>query len=338
MTTSAHPMIQPVQWSKDPDQLRGEMPELRRQIYQIIWDSAIACALRGPALTHRRLSGTVAGGYTVGVSWREVSGSPGYWRFRIDFPATRHQEGTLTPPGRYRVGEVEISPADCFTLGQLVRHMGQNGIGTAATAAGLLEGLFTHEPVLLTIDGPGTSGAVKLTAAGSALLKAWRQAKLTQDGTVRNEILEALASKSVSVEDALTRCGVPMAEKLARQIDTVAEKWGGLSQAEGWRALAGAKASPPKVELPWHLHPEHYLAADHPLKALRERMEQELSADDVRWLSSLPAEKAKARLNWLTTCQDDDRCEGIPPLSGPGFEWNTLLMWLCGADDPEWFR
>lgn len=177
---------------------------------------------------------------------------------------------------------------------------------------------------------------VKLTDAGSRLLKAWREAKLTQDGTAREEILEAVASRSVSAEDALARCGVPMAAELARQIDAVAERWGGLSQADGWKALAGAQASPPRVELPRLLNPEHSLPAGHPLLALRERMEQELSAGDERWLVALPAEKAKARLNWLACCQDEGGW--LPPLSGPGFEWNTLLLWLCGADDPQWLR
>jgi hypothetical protein len=129
-----------------------------------------------------------------------------------------------------------------------------------------------------------------------------------------------------------------MAAKLAQQIDAVAERWGGLSQADGWKALAGAKASPPRVELPGNLNPGHYLPVDHPLVALRERMEQELGSGDDRWLLSLPADRAKARLDWLSSWLHDGDGGDLPPLSGPGFEWNTLLMWLCGADDPGWLR
>jgi hypothetical protein len=31
-----------------------------------------------------------------------------------------------------------------------------------------------------------------------------------------------------------------------------------------------------------------------------------------------------------------ERAAAEPQLQG--FEWNTLLMWLCGADDPAWLR
>jgi len=84
---SAHPMLQPVDWSLTPESLKGGIDEDRRNIYEVVWNSAIACTLKPPVLVHHRFV-YGDGHYRVAIaSVSPAQEKVGYWHFRDDFPS-----------------------------------------------------------------------------------------------------------------------------------------------------------------------------------------------------------------------------------------------------------
>ena len=145
---SSHPMIQPVDWNRDPSSLEGAMPEARRQIYQLVWDSALACTLVAPDLQHRRhFFHAGPSGETTLVVACVMGGEKrqGYWRFRQDYPhwVFPINKATGAEPSQLEIRSVAAVPAASITLGRLILGLEQRGIGTPASLAGLLQKMIT---------------------------------------------------------------------------------------------------------------------------------------------------------------------------------------------------
>lgn len=162
---SAHPMIQPTDWQKTPDSLVGGISEDRRQLYQMIWDKAIACTLRAPLLVHGRYL-FQCDQHVMAIA--TVSGSAtrvGYWQFRQDFPkfSFPHQTSKINPTGLILV-KAEPKQHNVATFGQLILEMKKNRIGTAAGVAGLLEQQFAGSKHGLVSYSKSSDGSLRIQA------------------------------------------------------------------------------------------------------------------------------------------------------------------------------
>lgn len=341
---SAHPMLQPVDWSQPPESLENAVSPARLDLYRIVWNSALAVTLRAPALIYERVLAE-AGEHSI--CCMTVAPSPdrvGYWRFRQDVPSSPWPQATVAPSGpRLTLVDARCVRVGGVSLGELIGHMETQAIGTPATTAGLLREAIeptkgARKPTLRLEWGQSllphqSRWMVRLTDFGQQGLAAWRQAELVDDTSARHHTLERVAAGDQSPAEALVKFfGDAPDEVLANilsDVEAICSRWQGLSQADGLRALAKEQAKPPKLSgLPRWIDPELMLDEHHPLRALREEMEAALAVEHPMWPSMATQTKANYRRDWLLSRQRSDR--RIPELDDDDARFNVLTHWLIG--------
>lgn len=337
---SAHPMIQPVDWSQSPKSLKGAVSAERLAIYETIWNSAIATTLRAPHLVYTRTLAW-ADGVPVSVLAVTAQGQYGYWSFRQDFPSIPCPYCDVPPGGRgWRITAAQCVRVKPVTLGRLVRAMESGDIGTPSSTAEHLRGAMEGAKALLTVKkGPSLSHpqgvwVVGVTLHGKQALAAWRDTSLLPNAPRVRADLKAVAAGEKTPDQVLAvHFPDTQQEKLDRLVASIAEKcekWRGLSHADGLNALARGGVKPPRLTgLPPWLDPEKQLPQAHPLRALRIRMEQELAEADPNWLAQEQSERSRRRRHWLETRRVE--CPEMPELEGEGARFNALVHWLLGA-------
>ena len=347
---SAHPMLQPTDWNREPQSWIGAMPEQRREIYEIVWNSAIACTLVAPILHHTR---SVLSDGNLQLAVHAVKPDPtrlGYWRFRQDYPklgfplqqdgpSAVYEPGPLTPCSSpiVRVRRAWVWQAGIPTMGSLLHAMAEVGIGTPASTASLLHGLLRQDSPQQRLIEMQTRGdgalAMSITPYGQQRLAQWKSSDLIPDTAQVQRQIAAIAHGDVRATDAvraLLRPSDPMADGAARFIEATCARWRGIGQQEGLRALERGRAMPPRFsDLPSWLDPERQLPADHPLRTLRLAMEQDLAASRPGWRSLDPNDQARARLAWLVEHRAD-YADILPPLDGEDARFSALRFWLTG--------
>ena len=333
---SAHPMLQPTDWAQTPESLRAAMPEVGRQIYQVVWDSSLACGLRAPVLTHTR-SIYAAGELSLAVaSVAHVQDRLGYWRFRTDFPRWRFDHNTAQVNSHSaRVRDAWAVQVPVVTMGGAIGILQAKVIGTAASTSGMLQELFCAKSPLVEYvqEGQGQSIRVKVTALGHQRVADWKRHTLLGQTAQVTRLVESVESAQLGYRQALTEIAddVDQAESAARYIDSLCAQWKGLGREEGLGAIeVGRRPLPHHEGLPQWLDPENKLPADHPLRATRQKMESDLTARHPEWLALTPLERSLARVDWIAVHRDELGAF-LPQIEGMGSEFSALRYWLTGA-------
>lgn len=331
--SAAHPMIQPTDWSVEPEALRGQWPGPRVDLYQIVWDTALACTLPPPRLLHTRA--VAAGGEAV-VAVAGVEAEPtarGYWALRTDEPAFRWPVNRgATPPASATV-TTATAVKGRLPLAGLIGHAAAAGCGTPASLASHLQALLAEDRLIEGDAGP--AGDVHLTPAGAVALTSYRLAgrppALPALAALRDAVARVAAADALPA-DALAACGVPRdrAAVLGAAIDADAQAWAGTPQRAALAAQALAGITPPRVRLPAALDPERLLPADDPLRALREEMERALFGERADWPLLSPNEQAEERRAWLL--EHTPAGIALPRLEGPYWRLDALALWLVSVD------
>ena len=337
-------MFQPVDWTQPPESLVREVAPDRLGVYRIVWNSAIAVTLRAPYLNYERT--LVAVGDRV-LSSMAVTASPyrqGYWPFRQDFPASPWPQAmTIPAPGAMKVVEARAVRAGGVSLGELILKMETLSIGTPATTAGLLQDAIENTarrlgPTLSLVSRNSVASydhrwMVRLTPSGVAALADWRAANLVADSTKRQLDIDGITKGEGNLLDVLIDrfSDVPTdtLERISFSISELCDRWRGLSQEDGLRALAKQQARPPKLSgLPRWIDPERLLPEDHPLRKIRDEMEGDLAIQHPTWQAMTGSEQAALRFNWLLAKRVTE--PSIPPLNADGAQFNALTHWLLG--------
>ena len=205
---SAHPMIQPTDWLKEPDSLIGGISEDRRLLYQMVWDKAIACTLRSPLLVHNRhlfqCDQHVIAVATVTASATRV----GYWKFRQDFPKFPfpHQSVLIKPTGLTLV-KVEPKLQNRTTIGDLIFEMKKNRVGTSAGVAELLEKQFVGygKNGFVSYSRTQKNGSIQIqvTTLGRAAVSKWSNNNLIGNAAKVTDIVSSVRDGHIGYRQAL---------------------------------------------------------------------------------------------------------------------------------------
>lgn len=346
---SAHPMLQPVDWSKSPDSLEGAIHPTRLMVYRTLWDSAIAVTLRAPHLAYERtlartLDGTLVAAMTINASPERQ----GYWPFRQDFPASIWPTATSSPTGPILYIEKALPVrANALTLGKLISRTEAESIGTPATTADLLKTAIQPEgnrpPSLLldeevTLSSPGMRKLVRVSDSGRQALEHWRKAGLIEDAAENQTELDLLAQGDLTVREVLAHrfpeLSNEVVDRICADIEGQCDRWRGLSHADGLRAITREQAKPPKLSgLPRWIDPDKQFAEDHPLRQLRNDMEGELASTHHDWATMTGHTRAQHRLAWLRAHQLDN--QDIPNFDDEYAQFNAVIHWLLGEPMSE---
>lgn len=334
---SSLPMLQPVSWEQLPATLANSLPEAERQIYQVIWDCALACTLVAPILQHTR---TVFQHEQLRLAIAGIEPSPnkvGYWRFRQDYPYYAFPAQITPPPSQaIQVLATHIVPVGAPTLGSLLLAIQELEIGSALSVTDSLESLLTAtDSPLLILRGnerkqPMTVG---VTALGGERLAEWEALDLTGVAAKTSTVIAAIAEGQLSYQDGLIAItsDTSLSYSAAHYIDAQCAKWKGLSRNEGLAALAVANNKPVHHEgLPKWLDPEVNLSAEHPLRAVKRDMESALAIEKPNWRAITAEQRAQARLDWLIARQGE-YLDCLPVMTGEEGRFSAVRYWLTGV-------
>jgi hypothetical protein len=332
---SSHPMIQPVDWSQPPEQLRNAMPEDRRQIYQIIWDCALAATLVAPRLRHERVIYTYGG---IKIAEHAVIPDPnkrGYWRFRKDIPALPFPASKTTiPRGKTYVQEVSIVSAGEITMGALVTEITHRGISTPASIARLMKSLIEGGPLSDSVLWNQSEFYLQISPSGAESLKEWGKRGLLGKAQSTTQLVKAVEHGDKGYYEACAEIFQNDREKelhAAAYIDTVCTKWKGLGREEGLNVLAMEEQGLPMHEgLPAWIDPEKLLPEKHPLRDLKRRMEQEMISAHPAWRAYADQKKASFRLGWLHKHAEEYQGT-LPAMTDGQWRMSAVRYWLTGA-------
>lgn len=406
---SAHPMLQPTDWAATPQSLAQGIPEQRRQLYELVWNSALACTLKAPLLRHSRFNFKAhQTNFAVACVQADTSRT-GYWHFATDYPQWWFPTEPRLPPGdKLVLKKTWVEKANTLTMGQLLRTMSRLGIGTPASTARLLEESFglggIKQPAMLElrVSQPGQPMCVSLTTFATTKLASWQSQHLIGKTAVTNAAVKAVEEGAIGYRKALTllarmdrgdaadaarhlqaeprvsghvldricmpdQAGVfdearssfsatrlyaslgasqllapdgpsifqsldneDAATKAALFIDAICGQWAGVSREESYQAVACNRTTLPQHPgLPEWLDPEVQLPADHPLRVLRQQMEDDLVVKNGYWQTLDNDQRATLRASWLQDHQD--RYADLNAVfKGPGAQFSALRYWLTG--------
>ena len=337
-------MLQPVDWSRSPDDLLGNVSPARLSVFRTIWDSAIAVTLKAPVLKYTRTLARGAGGTVAVMSVEAMPGRSGYWPFRQDCPASLWPTALIVPQGATLTVTAAL-PAQykALSLGGLVTLMESRSIGTPATVANLLQGAIEpsgQRPASLVLknetvlDAPGFRHLVNLSPFGKENLALWRSHGLVGNSVENRAQIEAVASGDLTTNEVL-RSRFPdldsaVVDRITENIAQSCHRWQGLSREEGLRSLMKQQAKPPKLSgLPGWIDPEKLLAKDHPLRTLRDEMEFDLAVRYPAWEAMVSSEKVVLRKGWLQA--NRARHPLIPDFENEATRFNAIAYWLLGC-------
>lgn len=350
-------MLQPTDWAQPPDTLVGAMPQKRLELYRLIWDCALACTLKAPLLRHARATFTTLGGAVVAVASVEpASAFRGYWRFRTDMPRLPFPHGVPTPPVEtLQIVDTSVTSPQAPTLGSVIASMDARGIGTPASVANMLKDMLEPQGntarsrqslLLLEPDARRERLHVHVTEHGRKQLAVWEGAGLLGRNTAITQAIEAVSSGDISVEsgveavfnnDPANKTNArywEQADGAGRYIKAICEQWAGLGREDGLLALAADRrrfSRKQRSGLPKWIDPEDALAPDHPLRLLKQVMEEALMQSHPAWESLVERDRADARLAWLLDycSRDPDAAQVLQPhLFGPLASFSALRLWL----------
>lgn len=344
---SAHPMIQPSDWSRTPDELAADWPSRNLAVYRLIWDSALANVARPPLLRYRRSVARLVDAESLLVAIDQIDSAPdqlGWWQFRKDVPddldrapagfapGLQNDPG-VTLPQKLTVENVELQQVGAFTIDGLLVALEEQGITTPASVAeslyALLYGDERVRPVLtltkgteqsLTIAPGGYSGddirvaRIQVTPHGDSLLARWSTANLPMSPAVWDS----------TAESAWEHLSVP--------VDRAARFEGWIDQAIAStpiRVIPGAHEyqTLDPLDLPDALNPELQLPQSHPLRLVKEEMESALRASIPDWADLTDVQRQRLRRMWL---EPRLPLPDVPSLDGPAAELSPLSWWLLG--------
>ncbi|WP_075323766.1 hypothetical protein [Acidithiobacillus albertensis] len=332
---SSHPMIQPVDWSQPPEQLRNAMPEDRRQIYQIIWNCALAATLVAPRLRHERVIYAHDGIKIAVHAVIPALNKRGYWRFRKDIPALPFPASkTSIPRGKTYIKEVSVLSVSGITMGALITEITRRGISTPASIARLMRSLIEGGSFSGNILWDQSKFYLAISSPGAESLKEWGKRGLLGKAQSTTQLVKAIEHGDKGYYEACAEIFENDREKelhAAAYIDKVCTKWKGLGREEGLNALSLEEQGLPMHEgLPAWIDPEKLLPGKHPLRDLKRRIEQEMISAHPAWRAYEDQKKASFRLEWLQ--KHAEEYQGILPAMTDG-QWrmSALRYWLTGA-------
>ena len=356
-TGQAHPMLQPSSWGDEdhPDHVALNLPRDRAAIYQIIWNSSLACVMRPPELKHvRTVWPTHQGVSIVAASLQAVPGKEGFWLYRQDFPLMRWP-ASQNPPALVSMllEGVSLHKPIGPSPGQMIQGIFDAGITTPASISSLVSSLLgkdmsspngPHPGALVKFEKLQNGFAALLTTDGAELVEVWRTAGLLYRVGSRNKTVSAVEQGVLHPRDALHQLIsgspklAPVADLVARQIDALCERWRGMSCEDGMREKAKLAHKPPVLNaLPKWIDPETLLPANHSLRQWRERMESDIAMSEPAWSITDSAQRAHRRLQWLREHAGQIVLEGggeefsaaMDPKTG---RFSALRYWLTGVE------
>ena len=345
-----HPMLQPVSWeaSDAPETARKNMAPSRSRVYELVWHTALACAMRPPVLQHTRFVWAFGDFHLAAATRKPLPQEEGYFKERTDFPPERWPlAGDLPRSASWQLTRLEMRPVEAPTVGEFLQGLATARIATAGGLHKLWDELSGESDRLagqlpsshLELQPAGDAVRVQLSKESQDLVHEWRERGLLGQLGQRNGLLDSVEAGETSWRDAARALAGPELEALAdtfsRQIDEVCRQWQGLSRGEGLIAVAGEQAKPPHFGgLPAWMDPEELLPDGHPLRALRGKMEASLALDNPNWRTLLESERALKRLAWLRNHRRSME-EPVPPELDAALTENTgrysaLRYWLTG--------
>lgn len=332
---NAHPMLQPVDWGQDPENLSRAIPEDRRRIYQVIWDCALAATLSPPRLRHTRAI------YSLGdmqIAVHYASPDPeheGYWHFRKDWPRLPFPLNPSSPQDDTRlwVKQGYIQTSDKVPLGLFIEEVTRRGISTPASLAKLLQTL-SEGRISSLIEQDATGLFWNLSTAGHERVARWFEQGLSNNAEASTILISDVENGKTGYREACEEIFEGNPKKIkgsARYIDEMCARWKGLGREAGFQAAAMGDMGVPRHEgLPAWLDPENTLKPNHPLRELKEKMEKEMIGAYASWSVYSDAERADKRLAWLKTHASEYK-DLIPEMHMEGWSWSALRYWLTGA-------
>jgi hypothetical protein len=334
---SSHPMIQPVDWSQSPEDLRDAMPEDRRQIYQIIWDCALAATLVAPRLRHERVIYAYDG---IKIAAHAVIPDPdrrGYWRFRKDIPALPFPaRETPAPRGKTYVQGISILSVSGITMGALITEITRRGISTPASIARLMKSLVEGGAFSDSVLWNPSEFYLQISPSGADRLEEWAERGLSGKAQSTTQLVKAVEHGDKGYYEACAEIfyrPIDREKELhsAAYIDAVCTKWKGLGREEGLNALALEEQGLPMHEgLPAWIDPERLLPEKHPLRDLKRRIEKEMISAHPAWRAYADHEKAASRLEWLQEHAEEYQ-KILPAMTDGQWRMNAVRYWLTGA-------
>ena len=242
---NAHPMLQPTDWTVDPDRMRANVSGERSQVYALVWNSALACTLRSPTILHARY-------YYYGSKLQQAfavarvtidPNAPGYWRYASDYPQMRFPVVREEPLGVYAtVSKVYARASLSLTMGRFIETLSQMGIGGAATTASMLQdvcgarvdgeinaryALLSFAPMqsyrgdnvskvnvskVLASAADTVPITVQLTVLGQTKLQDWRAKGLIGQAAIVNHWVDAVSSGASGFRESLDALALSVAQ------------------------------------------------------------------------------------------------------------------------------
>lgn len=339
---SAHPMLQPVDWTLTPEKLLGGVSPQRHAIYKVIWDSAIACTLRAPLLEHQRF--VLQSGPTplVLTSRKANPIRVGFWHARTDEPRSAFPVNVGVDGNAFMVTQAWSVPASRLSLGSLIGAMERFKIGTPSSVSATLKSMITAntQPRLHMIKNAehetGPRWRVELTVQGRDDLLKWRQAGVIPNIQSLQRTLLDVERGDLSVHNALDtlapELGEELRERISQDIGIQCKRWQGMSRDEGHWAIERAALKIPKVRgLPIALDPEKILPSNSSVRAQRQMMEESLAKAHPNWRSFSEAQRISNRIDWLRSCHLSGNAQKLPNPDASSAQFDALLAWFVGG-------
>jgi hypothetical protein len=342
--SSAHPMLQPVDWSIEPSQIKDSVSSERYEIYKLIWDCAIACTMRAPLYDCYRYTLQDSTNPLAIASRKYNEIRVGYCFGRSDEPLTKYPLNEKIEGTKFEVVKAWTVPIGQLSLGKLIYEMKENGVATAATVASRLKKLLEESPIHLKLmeqskDLPGHRWTVELTEKGRSDLGIWEKSELLADTKLIRKSLINIEDGKLSVYDALKaivpNADIDLIDKLSKDIENTCKLWKGTARQIGNEATRKAEIKAPKlIGLPFDIDPEFILENESVLRIARVRMEQELAMTNINWFVLSDVERMVLRKEWLRnylfTLSVEDKIQWPDP-DATNARFDTLLAWfVCG--------
>lgn len=395
-------MLQPTDWAATPESLLGGIPEQRRKLYELVWNSSLACTFKAPLIQHTRFIFKANGTTFVIANVQASKERAGYWNCATDYPHWWFPVERAMPTfDALNIKKTWLQKYETLTMGRLIRTMSHLGIGTAASTAKMLEDAFGAEENKYTAmlefgsNQPGQPSIVSITQYAKSRLERWKPHHLIGKTAVTNAVVQAVEDGKYGYRAALTllsrmdrgdagdaarhleanagsEYGVIFTDQLnlvgdsrypfpaqaqrindskatkdshsifksidnedaatqaALFIDAICLQWAGISREESSQTADVKRIVPPQHPgLPEWLDPEIKLPANHPLRVLRQKMEEALVIENRHWENLDNSQKADLRVSWLLSHRDLHPDLGRL-FNGPDTDFSALKYWLTG--------
>lgn len=238
---SAHPMIQPADWSKHPLGIEKYVGSSRASLYKLIWYSTLAYTMKPPRVRVRWLGYGNANMPFVLASYSVNKGAKGFVRYRKDtldwgIPITDTDRIAQAASSTFGLRKVWFEPVPPPLLGQVIQRAFDEGVTSAGGVSRhireVVESSGVAPPFLQFEKSEGVVGLrVRLTSFGHHAVNAWKQFGLIGQAAAATGAVAQVRAGNLSVKEAIAsvyQCFEDrFLEGISQQIERDAKDWEG---------------------------------------------------------------------------------------------------------------